>query len=117
MKDTLLLDTVEWDLVVDAAGNLAVATAPYATAQNVATALRTFKGEVYYNTEQGIPYFTDILGLYQNKDVIRSLIETTALSVEGVTAARCLLNEPQNRVLQGSVIFTDENGNEQNLEI
>lgn len=34
MASTLLLDTLAWDLAVDAAGNIAVATEPYSLAQD-----------------------------------------------------------------------------------
>ena len=39
---TLLLDQTEWDLVLDASGNIALASPPYALAQDVASAVRTF---------------------------------------------------------------------------
>ena len=60
--NTLLLDTVAWDLVLDSFGNIALASPPYALAQDVASAIRTFLGEVYYDASLGVPYFQDILG-------------------------------------------------------
>ena len=39
---TLLLDPDTWDLTVDNNGNIAVAAPPYAVAQDVASAIRTF---------------------------------------------------------------------------
>ena len=59
---TLLLDRTQWDLVQDANGNIALATEPYARAQDVASACRLFRGELWYDTAAGIPYFEDILG-------------------------------------------------------
>lgn len=41
---TLLLDRATWDLAVDAQGNIAVADVPYATAQDVSSAVRVFRG-------------------------------------------------------------------------
>jgi len=63
--DTLLLDLDNWDLTVDAAGNWAVASPPYAIAQDVASAIKTFQlqagpndpvlGECWYdNTRKSI---------------------------------------------------------------
>ena len=60
--NTLYLDPQNWDLVLDAAGNIAMAKDPYAKAQDVASACRLFSGELYYDTEKGIPYFEETLG-------------------------------------------------------
>ena len=60
--NTLLLDRVAWDLVLDAAGNIAMASNPYATAQDVASAIKLFRGELFYDTAKGIPYWTEVLG-------------------------------------------------------
>ena len=62
MGSTLLLDRGLWDLVLDAYGNVAVAAEPYSLAQDAASAIRTFNGEVYYNTTLGVQYFGPILG-------------------------------------------------------
>ncbi len=43
MPKTLLLDTDEWDLVLDANGDIALADEPYAISQDVASAIRTFQ--------------------------------------------------------------------------
>ena len=45
--NTLYLDPQSWDLVLDAAGNIAMAKDPYAKAQDVASACRLFSGELY----------------------------------------------------------------------
>ena len=42
--NTLLLDTLRWDLCLDVHGNIAVASDPYSVAQDVASAIRTFSG-------------------------------------------------------------------------
>ena len=59
---TLLLDRTAWDLVLDANGNIACATEPYQIAQDVASAIRTFRGECFYDTTLGLPYWSNILG-------------------------------------------------------
>ena len=53
--NTLYLDPQSWDFVLDAAGNIAMAKDPYAKAQDVSSACRLFAGELYYDTEKGIP--------------------------------------------------------------
>jgi hypothetical protein len=60
--DTLLLDVGLWDLTLDAYGNIAVAAAPYALAQDVASACRTVLGEVYYDDTLGVDYFGQSFG-------------------------------------------------------
>ncbi len=67
--NTLLLDQVTWDLAVDTSGNIAVAADPYSQAQDAASSIKTFAGEVYYDTTRGIPYFTQIL---ENRRPFRS---------------------------------------------
>ena len=58
---SLLLDRGAWDLVLDAEGNIAVCEEPYSIAQDVACACRTFKGELIYDVNDGVPYFSEIL--------------------------------------------------------
>jgi hypothetical protein len=50
---TLLLVTDKWDLCLDANGNIASAEPPYARAQDVASALRLFAAELWYDTSLG----------------------------------------------------------------
>lgn len=60
--ETLYLNPTTWDLELTADGDIAYAKAPYSTAQSVANAIRLFEGELYYDTEQGVPYFDEVLG-------------------------------------------------------
>ena len=107
---TLLLDTLQWDIVLDASGNIAVAQPPYALAQDVASAIRTFTGEVYYNTTLGIPYFDQILGQLPPVTLLTQLIVKQALTVPGVVAARCVITSFDSRSVNGEVQFTDSTG-------
>ena len=56
---SLLLD-VEWDIQLDASGNIAVTTGDYAVAQNVSNAVRLFTNDAYYDPDRGIPHFAKI---------------------------------------------------------
>jgi hypothetical protein len=89
MYKTIILDQSEWDLVADSNGNIAIAEPPYAVAQDVASAIRTFKGELWYNQTKGVPYFQEILGTLPPPSLFRGYIEDAALSVPGVVAAQC----------------------------
>jgi len=108
--NTLLLDTVAWDLVLDANGNIAVASAPYALAQDAASAIRTFAGEVYYDTTQGIPYFGQILGKFPPVSLMKAQFEAAAMTVPSVTAAKAFITGFANRKVTGQVQITDALG-------
>lgn len=107
---TMLLDTAEWDLVLNAAGNIAIAETPYAYAQDVASAVRTFAGEVFYNDTLGVPYFEKFLGQPLPLVVFQDAIVTAALTVPGVVDAVCQVTGVNTRELTGQVLFTDETG-------
>jgi hypothetical protein len=83
----MLLDRTGWDVTLDAAGNWAVASDPYAPLQDVASACRTFLGEVPYDTSLGIPYFATILGRTFPASVYKSYLAREAVRVPGVTKA------------------------------
>lgn len=108
--NTLLLDTVLWDLVLDANGNIAVASDPYAIVQDVASACRVFLGEEFYDTTQGIPYFQQILGELPPAAFIKAQIAAAAAMVPGCNNPVVYLGSFNNRVLSGQVQFTDSNG-------
>lgn len=109
--DTLLLSRDLWDLVLDSSNNIAVASPPYAVAQDVASAVRTFLGEVYYNTALGIPYFEDILGFRPPMSLIKKYVVQAALTVPGVTQAKCVIASfTDKRVLTGLIEVTDAFG-------
>lgn len=109
--DTLLLDTVSWDLTVDTSGNIAMATAPYALAQDAASAIRTFAGEIYFDTTLGIPYFSQILGYAPPIALMKAYFNEAALTVPGVVTSQCFITSWDDRVVRGQVQITDENGN------
>jgi hypothetical protein len=110
MYKTLLLDTIAWDLVRDASGNIAVASPPYALAQDVASAIRTFLGELWYDTTQGVPYFQDVLGQLPPASVLIKYLEQAALTVPGVVSAQCVITSFSSRGVSGQVQFMDEGG-------
>lgn len=111
MQKTLLLDQVAWDLVLDADANIACATNPYSIAQDVASAVRTFIGECWYDTSQGIPYWQEILGELPPISLVKSDIETAALTVKSVKTAICTLTSFEDRKLSGRIEITDAFGN------
>jgi len=116
--NTLLLDLTFWDLVLDASGNIAVASAPYAVAQDVASAQRTFLGEVWYNSLIGIPYFQDILGENPPVSLLAAYMVDAALTVPDVVpnpAPVFTVQSFQGRAVTGQTTFTDSDGNTQTV--
>jgi len=110
MAATLLLDRSAWDLVVDAAGNIAVCDEPYALAQDAASALRLFKGELWYDTAKGVPYFQQILGKAPPLSLLKASFNAAALTVPGVTFARSFIADARDRVVTGQVQLTTKAG-------
>lgn len=110
-KKTLLLDRDEWDLVLDAAGNIAVASPPYAVAQDVASAARLFKGELFFDASKGVPYFEDIFGKLPPVSLLAAEIEDAAKTVPGVVDAQLVVESFDSRTVSGQLIFTDEDSN------
>lgn len=108
--DTLLLDRGSWDLAVDAAGNIAMASAPYSMAQDAASAIKTFTGEVYFNTSLGIPYFQQILGFSPPLSLMKTYFVNAALTVPNVVSAKCFITGWIDRVVSGQVQITASDG-------
>lgn len=113
--NTLLLDRSAWDLVIDSAGNIAMASPPYALAQDVASAVRLFLGELWYNTPKGIPYFEDVLGQLPPLSLLTGYIEKAALTVPGVVSAQCIISAFDSREMAGQIQFIDETGAANNV--
>lgn len=108
--NTLLLDRAAWDLVLDAAGNIAMASNPYAIAQDVASAVRTFAGECWYDTSLGLPYWQQILGKYPPVSLIKKRIEEAALTVPEVAQVQSVFVSFTDRGLTGQIQIIDTQG-------
>lgn len=108
--NTLLLDPDTWDLLVDASGNIAMAADPYAVAQDVASACRLFLGELWYDTTQGVPYFSRILGKLPPLAFIKGQLIAAAMTVPGVARARVFFTSFSNRELSGQMQITTTSG-------
>jgi hypothetical protein len=105
MASTLFLDPVAWDLTLDVNLNIAVAPEPYALAQDAASAIKTFLGEVYWNTQIGVPYFQQIFGFAPPVALLKQYLVQAALTVPNVASAQVFLAslDPTTRILSGQV--------------
>lgn len=106
MASTLLLDQIAWDLVLDANGNIAVATEPYALAQDAASVIRTYLGEVYFDITLGIPYLQQVFGRTPSLTLLKAQLQSAAETVPGVESAKVFLVSTEGRVVSGQVQVT-----------
>ena len=109
MSSTLLLDTQLWDLTLDAAGNIAVATDPYQLAQDAASAIRLFQGELWYDTTQGVPY-QNILAQNTPLSLLKQQLVDAALTVPDVVSAQCFIASVSGRGVAGQVQVVSSTG-------
>ena len=107
--NTLLLDTVAWDLVLDIDGNIAVASDPYAQAQDAASAIRLFLGELWYDTTKGVSY-SQVLGQLPPLALLKQKFATAALTVPGVVSAQVFISGISGRTVNGQVQITNTTG-------
>jgi len=110
---TWLLDWTTSDSCLDAVGNIAVASAPYAIAQDVATAMSAFLGECWYDNSLGVPYWQGILGQRPPTSYVTSQLEAAALTVPDVATAQASVGGTNvKRGLVAQMLVTDTDGNE-----
>ena len=107
---TLLLDRDNWDLAIDATGNIAMASEPYSQVQDVASAARLFTRELWYGGGRGVPYFSDALGRFQPTQLLRARIVKSALLVPGVTSAIVYFTKLDQRTVGGQIQITTDAG-------
>jgi len=101
MRTLLLSDS--WDLGIDTFGNIAVAEDPLSLAQDAASAIKTFQGEVYYDTDQGVPYWQQVLGFSPPVSLMKSFFNRAALTVPEVVSSVTFISSIQNRIVAGQV--------------
>jgi hypothetical protein len=111
IQNTLLLDQSAWDLVLDVNGNIALAGTPYSYAQDVASAVRTFLGECWYNTNLGLPYWQKILGELPPLGYIQQQISEEALTIPNIISAEATIVAFTDRDIQGVILITDADSN------
>jgi len=110
IQNTLLLDQSVWDLVLDVNGNIALAGTPYSIAQDVASAIRTFLGECWYDTSLGLPYWQQILGELPPLQYIADQMQDQAKTIPNVVDSKATFTSFKNRSLAGQIQIIDTDG-------
>ena len=114
---TSLALTEGWDITLDAAGNLAVASGAARIAQDVACYERTFYGEPWFATQDGVPYLQNELAELPPLELVRERANRRALEVPDVAEAATVLTTLEDRVLHGVIYVTDATGEAVNVAI
>ena len=99
-----------WDLYANSSGNIALNTGAKALAQDAASAASTFLGEVWYDLTIGIPYFQQILGKQVSLQFMKLAYVKAALTVPGVSSAKCFLTGPDASRRVGGQLQLFNNG-------
>jgi len=107
---TLLLDPNTWDLTLDENGNFAIAPQTYGLAQDAASAIKTFLGEVYWDTTVGVPWKQKILGQTPNLALLKQQLADAALTVTGIASAIVYISSFTNRAVSGQVQVVSTTG-------
>lgn len=111
MASTLLLNVASWDLSLDTNNNIAVAAEPYSLAQDAASAIQTYLGEVYYDTTIGVPYLTQVFGQSIPLSLLKQLLVDAALSASAdIASAQVFISSFSNRELGGQVQIVSKTG-------
>ena len=116
LTKSIQLDTDKWDITLDDSGNLAQTENPYAVAQDVACACKTFLGEAWYDTTLGIPYYQRILGHWPGTQLVNIKLQAEALKLDYVQTATCTtVIGKQDRIASGVMTITDTNYNQSTI--
>lgn len=103
MAKTLPLDA-DWDLRLDQSGNLTLTDEPISIAQDVASAIRTFLGECWYDTSLGLPYFQSILGKRPPSSLVKAKIVAAAMTIATVQSVSVTSLSLVDRAITGTVV-------------
>ena len=103
---TLALRNSDWDLTIDDYGNIATKTSNNQLAQDVASSVRVFKGEIPFDKNRGISYNTPDEIRYTLRDDIKK----QALLIDGIEEAVISFERIENRKANVIIYVTNENG-------
>lgn len=107
---TLALNEDAWDLVLDSEGSIAAIDNTQSVLQDVASSVRVWLGECYYDTDKGVNYWQFFDGDAPISFFIDEATEQ-ALNVHDVESCDIILAPPQaTRILQGKILITLTSG-------
>jgi hypothetical protein len=104
--------TADWDLQLNAEGNLILAHDDYAIAQNCANEIRLFTNDAYFQADNGIDWFNTQLGKPLEESLLKSEIHDACMRVSGVVGVVSILLksfDSEERTLSAEIIVRTEN--------
>lgn len=102
----LALSNTEWDIYLDASGNIAVLEEPSELlAQRIRHRLQTFRGECFLDRDVGVPYYSEILRKNPDLSRVRSLLASVISAVPGVVKILSLNLDFKRKSRELSVSF------------
>lgn len=108
---SLQLDADTWDIGLDDAGNLAVASESHTILQDACAAAQTWLGEVHYDQNLGVSYEDALLDGKLPSPFYASDVENAVRAVPGVASVDCHLLAPKkDRKQTGILVITTTNG-------
>lgn len=102
---TLALGT-DWDVYTDDLGNIATIEGDNRLAQDVASSVRVFFGELPFNVTRGVEYNKPD----QNRETLNHQMNDNAKLVEGVSESIVIFEELKDRTLKPVVYVTNTDG-------
>lgn len=106
MAKTLFLRNENWDLTVDDFGNIATKESNDQLAQDVASSVRVFLGEMPFDVNRGVSYNTPDEIRFTLKDDIKH----QALLINGIEEAVVSFEKIEDRNANVIIYVTNENG-------
>ena len=103
---TLALRNDNWDLTIDDFGNIAVKESNNQLAQDVASSVRVFLGEMEFDKNRGVSYNKP----EQIRKTIKDDIKKQALLIDGVEEAVVVFEKIEDRKANVVIYVTNENG-------
>ena len=101
---TLALKKDSWDIMTDEIGNIATLSGNDRLAQDVASSVRVFTGELPFDVERGVDYNKPDT----NRDTLNNQMNEQARLVEGVKNSLVVFEELEDRVLKPIIYVTNE---------
>lgn len=105
MALSIPLKTDVWDIYLDSNGDMFLGDNDSSIAQDVASSVRTFEGECWYNNTLGMPYFQSIFGQNPPSSFVIDNIKTQAFTIDGVNSINVLGVGLQDRDLKGVIVI------------
>ena len=108
-----------WDITLNASGDLLTTRGLYTDAQNVANAIRLFTKDAFLAQTKGVPHFAIDLGLMPALSEVRSWYRKAALTVENIQSATIDITgvDAETRTLEGIITATVTTGEQITIEI